>query len=68
MSEKGTKKAKRKGAPLVVYFSEEQAERLNVIAKGRHVAKATVVRLALDRLLEELDRGQMHLPLGIDSK
>jgi predicted DNA-binding protein len=56
---------KRNGRPLVVYFSQEQAERLASVSQRRCVAKADLVRFAVDRLLNQLNSGQLELPLGI---
>ena len=54
----------RSGRPLTIYFSTEQCDQLEAIAKQRHVAKSTLIRFALDRLVEQLRGGQLELPLG----
>jgi hypothetical protein len=59
------RRAKRNGKPLVVYFSEDQAARLDSVSQERRVAKADLVRLAVDRLLNQLGSGQLDLPLGV---
>lgn len=59
------KKEKRKGKPLTVYFAKDLADRLAVVSNQRHVAKAAVVRFALERLLDQLSNGQLELPLGL---
>lgn len=51
--------------PLIVYFSEELSGRLNLTASERHVAKANLVRFAVERLLNQLSTGQLELPLGV---
>jgi hypothetical protein len=55
----------RQGTPLTVYFSLEQAERLKSLSEERHVAMATLVRIAVDRLFIQLSGGQLELPLGL---
>jgi hypothetical protein len=62
---KSTKKMNRRGRPLVVYFTKEQAERLNITCRERHVAKATVVRFAVERFLDQLSSGQLEFPFGL---
>lgn len=57
--------SKRNGRPLVVYFSQEQAEGLDSLSRQRRVAKADLVRFAVDRLLNQINSGQLELPLGI---
>jgi predicted DNA-binding protein len=60
-----TAKAKRKGKALLVYFRKEDAERLSSVAKERRVAKAELVRVAVGRFLNDLNSGQLELPLGL---
>ena len=60
-----TAKAKRKGKALLVYFRKEDAERLSSIAKERRVAKTELVRVAVGRFLNDLNSGQLELPLGL---
>ncbi len=57
--------ASRKGVPFTVYFSPEQAKALAAISRDRRVSKATVVRFAVERLLEQIGSGQLDLPLGV---
>lgn len=59
------KKVIRRGTPFTVYFDVQQAEALNSLAKDRHVSKATIIRMAVDQLLRQLESGQMSLNLGI---
>ena len=56
----------RKGVPLTVYFSEDQTARLNAVSEQRRVPKAELLRVAVDLLLDQLNGGQLQLPLGID--
>ena len=68
MSKKRLKRAAkstRRGVPLTMYFPEEQAKALHEVARQRHVAKATLVRFAVDELLARLKSGQLQLPLGL---
>jgi predicted DNA-binding protein len=58
-------KAKRNGKALLVYFPKEEAERLSSVARERRVAKAELVRVAVGRLLNDLNSGQLELPLGL---
>ena len=58
--------AGRNGSPLTIYFSREQAEELSRVSRERRVSKANLVRLAVDRLLRQLQAGQLNLPLGIE--
>lgn len=62
----GRKKPQRKGMPFTLYLSLEQTKQLETVSRKRSVAKATVVRFAVDRLLTELGSGQLELPLGIE--
>jgi hypothetical protein len=63
---RGRKKVtKRKGKPLTVYFNEALAHRLHFVSQERRVPKATLVRFAVERLLNQLSTGQLELPLGL---
>jgi hypothetical protein len=64
-SRKTANKATRSGKPLVVYFSEEQADRLDVVARSRRVSKTDIVRVAVQRLLDAMASDQLDLPLGL---
>jgi len=55
----------RTGKPLNIYLPPAQAGRLHALAKERHIAMSNIVRFALDRLFQELDGGQLNLPLGL---
>jgi hypothetical protein len=55
----------RKGVPFTMYFSPEQADALAAISRDRRVSKSTVVRFAVERLLEQLKNGQLELPFGV---
>ena len=55
----------RKGKGILVYFPKEEADRLSSVARERRVAKATLVRVGVERLLNALESGQLELPLGI---
>ena len=65
MTMKPTAKAKRKGKALLVYFPQDEAERLSNVARERRVAKTELVRVAVGRLLNDLNSGQLELPLGL---
>jgi len=56
----------RKGVPLTVYLTEDQTAKLNAISEQRRVAKAELLRAAVDLLLDQLNKGQFQPPLGID--
>ena len=60
------KEPRRKGTPFTLYLSTEQARQLEHLSRERRVAKAAVVRFAVERLLTELGNGQLELPLGIE--
>jgi hypothetical protein len=63
---KGRKKVgKRRGKPFIVYFNKELADKLKSASQERSVAKAVLVRLAVERLLNQLGSGQLELPLGL---
>ena len=62
----GRKEGQRKGTPFTLYLSSEQAKQLDILSRQRSVAKAAVVRFAVDRLLTQLGSGQLELPLGIE--
>lgn len=59
------KVVQRKGRPFMLYLPSEQAQQLEVMSRQRSVAKAALVRYAVDRLLTQLSNGQLELPLGI---
>jgi len=61
-----SKPAVRSGKPLTVYFSGDLAENLNRVSTTRHISKAALVRFAVERLLRQLQDGQLNLPLGIE--
>ena len=56
----------RNGKPLTVYFSGELSENLRRVSTTRHVSKAALVRFAVERLLHQLEAGQLNLPLGVE--
>ena len=62
---KSVHEAVRKGVPFTMYFSSEQAAALAAISRDRRVSKSTVVRYAVERLLEQLKNGQLNLPFGV---
>jgi hypothetical protein len=57
---------RRRGKPLTVYFTPEQVAQLDAVAKQRQISKSTLMRFAVDRLLEQLRGGQLDLPLGLE--
>jgi len=56
---------RRSGVPLTVYLSEELSTSLNQACEHRKVVKSTIVRIAVERFLADLNSGQLNLPLGI---
>ena len=56
---------KRNGVPLTVYLSHELSDAVSAVSRDRRVDKATLVRTALERLLQQIADGQLNLPLGI---
>ena len=60
------KKMGRTGKPHNFYLPPAQAGRLHTLSKERHVPMSNIVRFALDRLFQDLDGGQMDLPLGLN--
>jgi predicted DNA-binding protein len=68
MSEQKTNpkpKPKRSGVPFTLYLSNSQARALDDISDRRQVPKSTLVRYAVERLLIDLENGQLKLPIGI---
>jgi hypothetical protein len=60
------KTSKRKGKKAVlVYLPNEEADRLTTFARERRVTKTELVRLAVGRLINQLNSGQLELPLGV---
>ncbi len=57
--------AKRSGKPLTVYLSAELSEALRAASMERRVHKSEIVRVAVQRLLNDLASGQLELPLGL---
>ena len=60
------KLVQRKGRPFTLYLSPEQARELDATARSHRVAKAELMRVALDRLLLDIRNGQLSLPLGLE--
>jgi hypothetical protein len=58
-------KVKRNGKPLTVYFNDDLSLALAAACKKRKIDKSVVVRVAVERLLNDLEAGQLELPLGI---
>jgi hypothetical protein len=58
-------KVKRKGKPLTVYLNDDLSLALAKTCEKRKVDKSVVVRVAVERLLNDLEAGQLELPLGI---
>ena len=59
------RKVVRRGTPFTIYFTPEQTQLLNSVARERHVSKATLVRVAVDHLFQKLQAGGIQLTLGI---
>jgi hypothetical protein len=59
------KKVNRTGKPVNIYLPPAQANRLHSLAKERRVPMSNIMRFALDRLFQDLDGGQLELPLGL---
>ena len=66
MTTRAKGRQKRRGEPLMVYFTREQATQLSAISRKRHVSKTVLVRFAVDQLFKELSNGQLELPLGLE--
>jgi hypothetical protein len=66
-SRKRTPKGSRSGVPLIVYFKEGQAKKLQDLSSERRVTKTALVQFAVDKLFAEMSNGQLELPLGIDT-
>jgi predicted DNA-binding protein len=56
---------KRTGKPLTVYLADDLSSALSAASKKRMVHKSVIVRVAVERLLNDLEAGQLQLPLGI---
>ena len=56
---------KRRGKPLTVYLNDDLSLALSATCKKRKVHKSDIVRVAVERLLNQLEAGQLELPLGI---
>lgn len=63
--QKANSKPKRRGVPFTLYLSTSQANALSSISDRRQVPKSTLVRYAVERLLSDLENGQLKLPIGI---
>jgi hypothetical protein len=63
--QKANTKPKRSGVPFTLYLSDIQANALNDISGRRQVPKSTLIRYAVERLLADLENGQLKLPIGI---
>lgn len=62
---KGVAAAKRSGKPLTVYLNDDLSFALTTACEKRKVHKSDIVRVAVQRLLHDLESGQLELPLGI---
>lgn len=58
-------KTNRSGVPITFYVDKSLNSRLNATSKERHVFKSSIIRIAVERLLTQLESGQLELPLGI---
>jgi hypothetical protein len=56
---------KRNGKPLTVYLNDDLSQALATTCEKRKVHKSDIVRVAVERLLNDLESGQLELPLGI---
>ncbi len=56
---------KRNGKPFTVYLSVDLSNALRDASVERRVHKSEIVRLAVERLLNDLAAGQLELPLGL---
>jgi predicted DNA-binding protein len=56
---------KRNGKPLTVYLDDNLSQALAITCEKRKVHKSDIVRVAVERLLNDLESGQLELPLGI---
>lgn len=56
---------KRRGKPLTVYLKDDLSQALTTTCEKRKVHKSDIVRVAVERLLNDLEGGQLELPLGI---
>jgi hypothetical protein len=63
-----SRKRRRTGKPLQVYFKPEQRERLKQLARDRRIAESELVRAAVDLLIVKLSNGQLELGLNIESE
>lgn len=57
--------SKRNGKPITVYLADDLSHALTTASKKRMVHKSVIVRIAVERLLNDLEHGQLELPLGI---
>ncbi|MEM4724898.1 MAG: CopG family transcriptional regulator [Candidatus Hadarchaeum sp.] len=64
-SDRRVLRPRRRGRPITVYLDDTLSQRLSEAARLRHIDKSELVRIALDRLLTQLETGQLQLPLGI---
>lgn len=62
---RATAAPKRSGKPLTVYLNDSLSSALSVACEKRKVRKSDIVRVAVERLLNDLETGQLELPLGI---
>jgi hypothetical protein len=58
-------RVKRNGKPLTVYLNDDLSRALATTCEKRKVRKSDIVRVAVERLLNDLESGQLELPLGI---
>jgi predicted DNA-binding protein len=51
--------------PVTLYIDAGLNKRLNATSKERHVGKSSIIRLAIERFLTQVESGQLDLPLGL---
>jgi hypothetical protein len=57
--------AKRNGKSFTLYLTDDLSDALTSASEKRKVNKCDIVRVAVERLLNDLEAGQLELPLGI---
>jgi hypothetical protein len=60
------KRSPRKRTQFNLNLSQSELSRLKKLSDDRRIPMVNIVRFALDRLFQQLDGGQLELPLGLD--
>lgn len=62
------KDAPRKRTQFNLNLSQTEMSRLKKLSEDRRIPMVNIIRFALEQLFQQLDGGQLELPLGLESR